>query len=324
MPPQTITSYRYAVTGGELVQPAPAPDDNAARFTLTYYLSDVMQYSYTFYVTPEQIQVTIPSRMSVYQTIGGNTYVDHLGEGVTSVHLNGTTGYRLGGKYTIGFGYASYQMLRYLVNKYNDACRQGLTAKTRLVLHMGFPDSGDFGTWDVTIQELSLQRSAAQPLLFRYTLALVCLTTDQLAPNRQLTDLNKLKSSIIGSTLTLPGTAKTEQQVPPAQEEVVQETVGSDFLEYTVPSPEEAGENNPNTLAGIASKLLVNGVGQLSEALSSFDYNSAASISAEIGRAVLSIMEVNPEMFTQTGKYEVLETGIVIKIPQTTANISSR
>lgn len=324
MPPREVTTYRYSNDNAHLVRRSPPSDDDAARFTLTYYLSGEIKYSYTFYVTPEQIQISVPSRMAVYQTIGGNTYVDHLGEGTSSIQLSGTTAYRLGAKYAIGFGYASYQMLRYLVNQYNDACRQGLTAKTRLVLHIGFPDSGDFGTWDVTIHELTLSRNAAQPLLFRYALNLICLTTDQAAADRPIIDLSKLKSRLIGTTITLPGTPQTEQQVPDEAQSTAEQTFGGDYIEYTVPAPEEASEDSPNTLAGIASKLLVNGVSRLTSSLSSYDYQGAASISAEIGQAVLAIMNANPEMFTQTGKYEVLQSGVAIRIPQTTASVATR
>lgn len=318
------TAYRYTNPGAGFIQNAPASDDNAAYFTMTLYKSEAIHFSFTFYVTPEQIEISVPSRMAIYQTIAGNTFIDHLGEGITSIKLNGNTGYRLGGRYSVGFGYASYQMLRYLVNQYNDLCRQGLTSQLRLVLHMGFPDSADFGTWDVTIQELQLSRNASQPLIFRYGLSLLCLTTDQLAAGRQIIDLSKLKSTLIGEEIPLPATQTSEQQTPQEQEKTTSETFGLTFIDYTTPELDLVSDDNPNTLSGIASKVIVNGVGRINEALGARDYNSVQSINQEIAAATSAIYDSNPWLFTQVGKHQPLPPGMILKIPITTARVESR
>lgn len=322
--PEVVRVDRFTNFGEELVLRGNVADENIARFSLSFFLNEEEKYSYVFYVTPEQIQITVPSRMAVYQTIGGNTYVDHLGEGVTSISLTGTTGYRLGAKYSIGFGYAAYHMLRYIVNQYHDACRQGLTSQARLTLHISFPDAADFGAWDVTIQELILSRNASQPLLFRYVLNLVCLGPDKLAKDRPFIDLSKLKSQVIGVDIALPVTVETEQEVPPEAEAVADELFGMDYILYAVPAEANVTEDTPNTLNGIASRLMVNGVARLSSALESRDYNEVATINSEIAAAVSAIMDANPEMFVHTRRYQPLEAGMVLIIPQSSSGVIGR
>ena len=155
---------------------------------------------YTFYVGPESIQMSIPSRVAVYQSIGGNTYIDHLGEGVKSISIQGNTAYK--GKPSIGFGYAQYQILRQIINRYNDECRLGHARSVQLILSLRFPDSPDYGVWPVTVREFTLSRNASQPLLFRYQLSLYCLAenSQEIGVNikeRQLQELPTVPREIL-------------------------------------------------------------------------------------------------------------------------------
>ena len=43
--------------------------------------------SYTFYVPPESVDIAVPSRVGTYQSIGGGSYFDHLGEGIVSITI---------------------------------------------------------------------------------------------------------------------------------------------------------------------------------------------------------------------------------------------
>lgn len=132
-----------------------------------------LKLEYQFYVSPESISVEVPSRVAVYQSILGNTYIDHLGQGVSSISLAGTTAFK--GKHGIGFGYAQYAILRQIIDLYNEECRAGNARSVRLRLALKFPDSPDYGEWDVTLRNYVLSRNVAQPLLFRYQLTLLCL-----------------------------------------------------------------------------------------------------------------------------------------------------
>ena len=177
-------------------------DEDSQVFTnLTLYgkNGDII-LDYTFYVGPESIQMSVPSRVAVYQSIGGNTYIDHLGEGVKSISIQGNTAYK--GKPSIGFGYAQYQILRQIINRYNDECRLGNARSIKLVLSLKFPDSPDYGEWPVTVREFTLSRNASQPLLFRYQLSLYCLAENaqEIGVNikeRELQDLPTVPREIL-------------------------------------------------------------------------------------------------------------------------------
>lgn len=133
---------------------------------------------YVFYVPPEQVDVNIPSRVAVYQSISGTTYIDHLGEGVPTINLTGTTGFTRGvkGARRIGLNYLQYMFLKEIVSKYNEYCRQGKAEITDFTLTIAFPDAPDYGQWRVTVKDLTLSRNANAPMLFRYQLSLICLT----------------------------------------------------------------------------------------------------------------------------------------------------
>jgi hypothetical protein len=133
---------------------------------------------YVFYVPPEQVDVNIPSRVAVYQSISGTTYIDHLGEGVPTINLTGTTGFTRGvrGARRIGLNYLQYMFLKEIVSKYNEYCRQGKAEITDFILTIAFPDAPDYGQWRVTVKDLTLSRNANAPMLFRYQLSLICLT----------------------------------------------------------------------------------------------------------------------------------------------------
>lgn len=182
--------------------------------------------------------------------------MDNLGEGVTTIAIQGNTAYRLGGSYPIGFGYAAYQMLRQLVNRYNDDCKQGKTAQTELILTIEFPDAKEFGSWKVTVQELKLQRSAAQPLLFRYSLTFLCLSTDLLSKNRQFIDLGKLKIPSIGKTKVVPPPAGSAASSAATALEGAQKVFGVYGFIYLIPGTSEVSAGRPNTISTIASRFM--------------------------------------------------------------------
>ena len=99
---------------------------------------------YTFYVSPESIEINSPSRVGVYQSIGGATYIDHMGSGVTSITLTGHTGFqRQPSKafWNLNFGYLQYLLLKKIVNKYNDECAMGNAHLLSLTLTLSFPDA---------------------------------------------------------------------------------------------------------------------------------------------------------------------------------------
>lgn len=142
----------------------------------------VMEYA--FYVSPESVEINSPSRVGVYQSIGGATYIDHMGAGVTSITLTGQTGYQRKSDREfrhINFGYIQYLLLKKLVNTYNDECAMGNAHLLQLTLTLSFPDAPQYGQWDVSIKELVLRRAVQQgPLRLSYHLVLLCLSVNKI------------------------------------------------------------------------------------------------------------------------------------------------
>ena len=158
---------------------------------------------YVFYVLPEQVDISTPARLALYQSINGQTHADHMGDGTTTINLQGVTGWRLGGLMNSRFAYASYVLLREMIFRYYKKCKEGEAKSTSLKLTISFPDAPDYGQWDVAIRELTLRRSASAPLMFNYQLSMVCLSGNYLAStanekySNQEQVMKDLKSNLI-------------------------------------------------------------------------------------------------------------------------------
>lgn len=178
---------------------------------------------YSFYVSPEEIDISQPSRVAIYQSIDGTAFADNLGGGITTIQIAGTTGFRKNQfrdpKDTGFFGqpYLSYQLLTSLFQKYNELCQKGNTATTVLVLTIATPDAPQFGQWQVTLQNLSISRSVRSPMIFRYKLTLIALGNNVFNLNQEGYNLrNKIMrsaESLKGDTVSFPGVPATVKSV---------------------------------------------------------------------------------------------------------------
>lgn len=133
---------------------------------------------YFFYVLPDSIDYISPARITTYQSINGYTSVDHLGEGIASINISGTTGWRLGSTRTGLFAYHSYAMLRALIDRYYSLCKDGKSTNETLKLYVGMPDAPNFGQWYVSVRNMTLKRSSSAPMLFQYGINFVCLSSN--------------------------------------------------------------------------------------------------------------------------------------------------
>jgi len=125
-----------------------------------------------FFVTPSDIKIDQPGRVMVYQTLTGDSYVDHIGSGLPTITLSG----RLGPNPLIGpIGWVQFTMLREFVETYYDRCKAYNAQSTRLILSIDYNDSPNFGQWDVTIQNFSISRSSQGPLFHSYSLSLIAV-----------------------------------------------------------------------------------------------------------------------------------------------------
>lgn len=171
---------------GQILGINPAPPSSSGVFTLTLYDTppaacekSIMQY--TFYITPQDIQINKPGRLSVYQSIGGAAHVDHIGEGLVSITISGMSGFNP----LIGpAGFVQYSLLRNLIDLYYERCRSGMAAQSRLELNISFPDYPNYGRWDVTVKDMALSRSAQAPLLNKYNLSFIAVSADKASSAR--------------------------------------------------------------------------------------------------------------------------------------------
>lgn len=179
--------------------------------------------TYSFYVSPEEIDISQPSRVAIYQSIDGTSFADNLGGGITTIQITGTTGFRKNqfrdanqtGFY--GQAYLSYQLLTLLFEKYNNLCRSGNTATTVLVLTIATPDAPQFGQWQVTLQNLSISRSVRSPMTFRYKLTLLALGDNIFKlgqeKNKSYNKYINTKETLVGSEVSFPGVPETVRSV---------------------------------------------------------------------------------------------------------------
>lgn len=138
--------------------------------TATFQLEYGTKETYVFYVPPELIDIQTPSRLAVYQSIYPRVHIDHLGQGIETIKLQGTTGWRVNGAFQGLFAYASYKLLRNIIDLYN----QSPTENLKLII--ATPDAPNFGQWYVVPEAMSLRRSAQSPLLFLYEISFICIS----------------------------------------------------------------------------------------------------------------------------------------------------
>jgi hypothetical protein len=203
------------------------PSSNIVTLTLIDPQNALNRWVYSFYVTPDQFEVETPSRVAVYQSIGGGSYIDHLGEGITSINMTGNTGFRQGQSNRLGTAALQAALLRDIVRKYNDFCRRGFSSKTILKLQVSFADDPAFGEWNVTVKNFVVQRSMSMPLLFRYTLNLVCLTVNL----QDVSRVPPVNSKVHNSPVTV------EPEIVVLSPEGEAEVVRSDAIDTPVSEP---------------------------------------------------------------------------------------
>lgn len=187
--------------------------NNSGSFTLSLSVEQSgvfnVQQEFTFFVSPQEIQISKPGRLSVYQSLGGMAHIDHNGEGLSSIVIGGITGYSplLGPP-----GLVQFNLLRELVDTYYELCQNGFAKQARLDLDINFPDYPGYGSWEVTIKDFTLSRSSQMPLVNKYNLQLIAVSNDKKRTSRVFGALNMASdrsTSQMPVTNTINGTNVT-------------------------------------------------------------------------------------------------------------------
>lgn len=161
-----------------------APTDQRAGVRpIAFVLQNGLSFStpVTLKVRPEDLTRTEPSRIAVHQTLGRvvTGWADNFGEGLPSVNIAGTTGWRT--SFASGEdGAQAFETLNQLVAHEYHAAKQtaidsGMDpARVKLL----FVDMLDNFTWNVAPMSFVLRRSRSRPLLFQYNIQLQAISTD--------------------------------------------------------------------------------------------------------------------------------------------------
>lgn len=155
------------------------PLRKSSPFTLGLYSVEksssapTLLQEFTFYVAPQDISITKPGRMSVYQSLSGKAHVDHNGQGLATITLRGHTGYSplLG-----PIGVIQFAFLRNIIDEYYKLCSEGKTKNIKLILDINFADYPGYGTYEIAVQSFSMERSSRMPLINSYELSAIALT----------------------------------------------------------------------------------------------------------------------------------------------------
>lgn len=134
----------------------------------------------TLPIRPEDLTRNEPSRISVHQTLGRGVtgWVDNFGEGLPSVTISGTTGWRY--QPALGLdGYGSFDALNTLVaHRYHEAKQDAIdTGRDPAGVKLLFVDLLDGFAWSVAPTQFVLRRSKSRPLLYQYNISLQAVST---------------------------------------------------------------------------------------------------------------------------------------------------
>ncbi|EOH1034906.1 hypothetical protein ACLMYS_003880 [Salmonella enterica] len=135
----------------------------------------------TLKIRPEDLTRTEPQRVTTTQTLGRGTigWVDHFGEGLPTLTINGHTGWRTA-QGSGQDGAQAFETLNNLISHEYPAAIQSAIDSGRdpATVKLIFVDMLDNFSWVVVPQTFILRRSKSRPLLFQYTMQLQCVATD--------------------------------------------------------------------------------------------------------------------------------------------------
>ncbi len=126
----------------------------------------------TLIIRPEELSREEPSRVTVQQTLGG-AYLDHYGLGISTISIQGNTGWRAGQSEDGGQHFERLRSDIFLRWHELRAEQQGRGDPD--IIELVFSDALDNISVVVAPQNFRLQRSKSRPLLYQYSMRLVVL-----------------------------------------------------------------------------------------------------------------------------------------------------
>ena len=140
---------------------------------LTLFDGAFIRWAHIFFLRPEEIVYTHPSRGTTVQTLGG-AWVDSWGEGLIEVQLNGHTGWR--GSFNIPGELQLYNIREMVFRQYHRLRRQfAQSNRDPNLIELILADT--LNAYAATVYPVSFQlrRHKTRPLLYQYQIRLVVL-----------------------------------------------------------------------------------------------------------------------------------------------------
>ncbi|SDH27650.1 hypothetical protein [Nitrosomonas sp. Nm132] len=152
--------------------------DRPISFILAgYHRSEIQEYK--FVIRPEELTRVDPSRVTVHQTLGGESlgWADSFGKGLPTINISGNTGWRV--KHDSGDGLDRMIKLKAQIDAWHEIRQQRINAgsnpdETKLI----FVDTLDQFAVHVVPIQFVLRRSKSRPLLAQFNISMAVISPD--------------------------------------------------------------------------------------------------------------------------------------------------
>ena len=168
------------------------------------YVSQGASQEITLAVNPENFTQTEPSRITVTQTKGG-AFVDNFGPGLKTISIVGITGYAQRKDPMTGTKISGHDHFIALRKMYRDWLNQYNLANSNVSLR--FYNWSDDESYEIVINNFTLQRTVGRPLLYQYNIQMTCLK-DLSKPEREQDNVTNIltqprdRASLINQSLS--------------------------------------------------------------------------------------------------------------------------
>lgn len=125
--------------------------------------------SYKFTINPDTYSQKEPNRVNVTQTKGG-AFVEAFGAGLPEITISGTTGFKVGTE-NPETGFEKFKELKALIKSVYSSVQDG----SEITESLFFYNYTDEEYWATYPDSFELTRSKTQPLLYHYSIHLICL-----------------------------------------------------------------------------------------------------------------------------------------------------
>lgn len=125
--------------------------------------------SYKFTINPDTYSQKEPNRVNVTQTKGG-AFVEAFGAGLPEITISGTTGFKVGTE-NPETGFEKFKELKELIKSVYSSVQDG----SEITESLFFYNYTDEEYWATYPDSFELTRSKSQPLLYHYSIHLICL-----------------------------------------------------------------------------------------------------------------------------------------------------